>query len=223
MRRLRIATALAIAGATVVVSAAIAPAAQAATVGPCSVSNLRALTATWSVSCTRRTRVSIETVFDALDNAVPPSTQHSDVTMHQQVSPGTPWVDGELLPASWYIFQTCTTVTADGATVASTCFHRSSTKTTPCGVNALGGLDPEWTFGCPAAASNISVDLSYRYTLPGSTAIQSAHQVFNYALARFDIVSDGFTPPPAATIVDSTVTVTDANTSETLGTATFNT
>jgi invasion protein IalB len=86
----RLTAALVIAGVAVAVSAATALAAQAAAPTACTINSVHVLTPSWNVSCTRPTRVSIEVVYDAMDNAFPPSPIHDDTTYHQRVSPGIP-------------------------------------------------------------------------------------------------------------------------------------
>ncbi len=221
MRRKRLAAALVIIGAAVAALTATGSAAQAAAVRFCAVGNLRAMTPTWAISCTRPARVNIDVVSDAMNNAIPPSAEHSEQVMHQLVTPTTPWIDSMFFPGSWYAYQICVTVTADGATIGSTCFHRSSARTAPCGVNALGGLNPEWAFGCPGGSSNVDVDLSYHYTLAGDPTTHYDHRVFSYTMAQWQMTTDGYTPPAGVTIVDSAVTVTDTNTGEMLGAVTY--
>jgi hypothetical protein len=221
--RLRFATALAIVGIIAAVSLANAPAAQAAAASrPCTVNSLRAVTPIWDISCAKSTVVTIQIDANAIiDNVNPPAPRHDSFTLQQTVSRKAPWQDRYWFPASWFVYQICTVISADGVTIGTACFDRSSTLTLPCGVNALGGLNPQWELGCPGGSSNLSVDASYHYTVTGKTTTFAGHDTFSYSMNLGQIVADSVDPHSNVTIVDSTVTVTDTNTGETLGTATF--
>jgi hypothetical protein len=228
LRRLRLVTALTIAGASAAVLSAAAPAALGATApasqpapGTCSVTTLRAMTALWTVSCTKTTDVTFDVSDSAMNSAFPPSPVSYNHTIEQTVSPGKPYHDGILLPSGWTIYHACTTISASGVVLGTGCFDRSSAQSGPCGLSALGGLNPVWTFGCPGGPSDLTVNVTYHYTRPGQSVIRAGHQVFSYSLAQHQSVETGFTPPRNETITDSVVTVTSSSGHQLLGTASF--
>jgi hypothetical protein len=230
LRRLRLATALAIAGASAAVLGAIAPAALGATApagqaaaapGTCTVTMLRAMTALWTVSCAKSTAVTFDVSDSAMNSANPARPVSYNHTVQQTVSPGKSYHDGILLPSGWFIYHSCTTISANGVILGSGCFDRSSAQAGSCGVSALGGLSPAWTFGCPGGPSDITVDVTYHYMRPGTSVIRAGHQVFTYSLAQNQGVESGFTPPHNVTITDSVITVTSSSGHQLLGTASF--
>ncbi|HEU5416985.1 MAG TPA: hypothetical protein VFV41_04790 [Streptosporangiaceae bacterium] len=229
LRRLRLATALAIAGASAAVLGASAPAALGATAPAghaaaprtCTVTSLRAMTALWTVSCTKTTTVTFDVSDAAMNSAYPPRPVSYNDTIQKTVPAGSPYHDAILLPLGWTIYHACTTISANGVVLGSGCFDRSATLAGPCGLSVLGGLNPAWTFGCPGGPSDITVDVSYHYTRPGSPVLRAGHRVFTYSLAQNQTVASGFTPPPNVTITDSVVTVTSSSGHQLLGTASF--
>jgi hypothetical protein len=181
--------------------------------GPaCTVMQAQPFTPAWTIGCARHANVSAHVVmtYDILRN--PPAQATMDATYTDDVAAHSQWRSSILSPGLWFIYQGCTTYTANGVRIGATCFARPDYTTTGisyCGVGEISTVPLSVQFGCPRGASAVTVRVSYIYTMPGHWGARFRSWSGTYQTARGQV--QAVTPPlPAgAYLLNSRITVTD--------------
>jgi hypothetical protein len=191
-------------------------------IGACEVIQSSVLTPAWSVRCNADSAVSVAIAYRSVAPTVPARVDVFNSTENEDVAAGATWSDGIFVPADWYIFHVCVTITANGSLVGSSCFDRPQPATafpaTPCGLGSLGAVAPTWEAGC-SQAETVGVAASYAYTMPGSAGLHVWAGASSRALVARQTWDGHLAPPAGSVLADSVVTVTAGATL--LGVATF--